>query len=121
MVELLPLELPELLVAVVKVEMTDGDVKRPLAAARTARWSSFRSSSSDDESDSALLLDRVGRSLRRTSLYVSSFEVVAWLVRETFSFVELLLLTLLEACLCDFFDLLLCLSSEDRAEAILLS
>jgi hypothetical protein len=36
-VELLLLEPPELLVAVVVVEMREGEVRRPLAAARTAR------------------------------------------------------------------------------------
>jgi hypothetical protein len=68
-VELLPLELPELLVAVVNdvsVETRDGDVKRPLAAAasRTVRWSSITSSSPEDElEDSPLGCDRVRRCL----------------------------------------------------------
>jgi hypothetical protein len=66
-VELLPLELPELLVAVVNdvsVEIRDGDVRLALAAARTSWWSSITSSSPDDELDeSPLGCDTVRRCL----------------------------------------------------------
>jgi hypothetical protein len=68
-VELLPLELPELLVAVVNdvsVEIRDGDVRLALAAARTSWWSSISSSSPDDELDeSPLGCDTVRRCLCR--------------------------------------------------------
>jgi len=76
---LLPLELPELLVAVVNdvsVEIRDGEVKLALAAARTSRWSSITSSSPDDEpDDSPLACDSVRRCLCRPLPEESSREI----------------------------------------------
>ena len=115
-VELLPLEPPELLVAVVNdvnVEITDGDVKRPLAAARTSRWSSFMPSSSVEELEEATLrFDCVRRCLFRTPLEESSREAgrVMRLEEEVFdlSLVTFLLTLLLGAPLLDLFDLSFC-------------
>ena len=103
-VELLPLELPELFVAVVNdvsVEIRDGEVKLALAAARTSRWSSITSSSPEDEpEESPLGCDSERRCLCRVLAEESSREggmIYLELEVLVLALLELLLILLLGA------------------------
>lgn len=128
--ELLPLEPPELSVAVVNdvnVDRSDGDVKRSRDAARTARWSPTTSSSSDDGVDELRLRpDKVLLCRRRAPIEGSSRESATFLRFEELllelGFDPCLLLTTLVADdLVDRRGLSICLSLEVRIGAIVVS